>query len=90
MGEAFSCVTAKFGGRKYRGLRDKDLELEDLRGGGATLSLPKLETTRFVLDSFLENQKADKIEDPMNFLINKDVALIMSMANEVIDESEVK
>ena len=86
MGEAFSCVTAKFGARKYRGLRDKDLELEDLRGGGATLSLPKLETTRFVLDSFLENQKADKIEDPMNFLINKDVALIMSMANKVIDK----
>ena len=27
-------------------LRDKDLELEDLRGGGATLSLPKLETSR--------------------------------------------
>ena len=46
MGEAFSCVTAKFGARKYRGLRDKDLELEDLRGGGATLSLPKLETSR--------------------------------------------
>ena len=60
-------------------LRDKDLELEDLRGGGATLSLPKLETKRFALESFLEEQRADTIKDPMDFLINKDVVGIMSM-----------
>ena len=60
-------------------LRDKDLELEDLRGGGATLSLPKLETKRFALESFLEDQRADTIKDPMDFLINKDVVGIMSM-----------
>ena len=60
-------------------LRDKDLELEDLRGGGATLSLPKLEMKRFALESFLEDQRADTIKDPMDFLINKDVVGIMSM-----------
>jgi len=42
-------------------LRRKDMELEDLRGGGATLSLPHLATPWFHLHSFLEEQRGEDV-----------------------------
>lgn len=66
-------------------LRAKDLELEDLRGGGAVLSLPQLKTDWFDQENFLKHKMGEVVEDPLGFLGGKDIKQVMGMQREVVE-----
>jgi len=62
-------------------LRAKDLELEDMRSGGAEVSLPQLRTKWFNSDAFLAEdcQLGKKIENPIDFLCSTEVSSLLEV-----------
>ena len=64
------------------------MELEDLRGGGATLSLPHLATPWFHLHSFLEEQRGEEVVEPLSFLSSPAMVQLLQLpkgAREEVD-----
>jgi len=70
-------------------LRAKDLELEDLRGGGAVLSLPQLRTPWFDQETFLQ-QVVEKQEElnPLVFLGSQEVRQLVEIQRDGGDTNE--
>ena len=60
-------------------LRAKDLELEDLRAGGATLSVPHLATPWYNREAWLKGQEQQEVADPLALLSSQEVAQLMAL-----------
>jgi len=70
-------------------LRAKDLELEDLRGGGAVLSLPQLRTKWFDQETFLQQVVGlQEVGDPVNFLGSQEVRQLVEIQRDDGDTTE--
>ena len=86
-------------------LRAKDLELEDMRSGGAEVSLPQLRTKWFDSDTFLAKdcQPGKQIENPIDFFCSREMSSLLEVklkkengskpeevGKDVVDVSEPK
>lgn len=63
-------------------LRAKDLELEDLKGGGAVPSLPQLTTQWFDKEMFLQRAVREEVGDPLAFLAGREVAQVLQLKSK--------
>ena len=66
-------------------LRAKDLELEDLRAGGATLSVPHLATPWHNQEAWLKEQEQQEVADPLALLSCREVAQLMALPRRAPD-----